>query len=154
MEPNARTEPRKLRGLPLKLKEGIDAGAELTVKEWAEELGVKETHIRTSLTRLRQFHGYHQYHPTGTKKGMNGGQGVIIDINTKKEYITETMDKQKNVYLNPQIKAFSSWLETGYRKYPELRQAFKAYLSDEISKLTILDEQLKSKPTLLERIRR
>ncbi len=136
-------EEKKLKGLVLKLKTGIDSGAVLTAKEWAEELGVKESDIRRTLTSLRQRHGMHQYHPTGTKKGIHGHQGVIVDINTKKEYITETMGNQKTAYLDPQIIAFSHWLENGYRKYPELRQAFKSYLSDEISKLTIIEEQLK-----------
>ena len=137
---------KKLKGLPLKLKEGIDAGAEKTVSEWAEEFGVEQGDIRRALTTLRQRHGFHQYHPVGTKRGLKGEQGVIVDINTKKEYITETMGNSKTMYLDPQLISFSSWLEVGYRKYPELRQAFKAYLSDEIAKLTILDESLKVTP--------
>ncbi len=136
---------RKLSGLPLALKTGIDAGAEYTAKEWAEELNVQERDIRRALTSLRQHHGYHQYHPTGTKRGLNGHQGTIIDITTKKEYITETMGNQKTIYMDPQIQAFSSWLETGFQKYPELRQAFKAYLSDEIAKLALMEQQLKLK---------
>lgn len=137
---------KKLRGLPLQLKTGIDAGAEKTVHEWAEEFGVEDGDIRRALTTLRQKHSFHQYHPIGTKRGLHGQQGTIVDINTKKEYITETMGQQKTIFLDPQIVAFSSWLETGYQKYPELRQAFKAYLSDEIAKLIVLDEELKALP--------
>ncbi len=133
---------RRLIGLPLKLKTGIDSGGELTVHEWAEEFGVKDKHIRRALTALRQVHGFHQYHPTGTKLGLNGHQGVIVDINTKKEYIKETTENQKTIYLNPQYKAFSNWLHSGYQKYPELRQYFKAMLSTEIATLTIMDEEL------------
>ncbi len=135
---------KTLKGLPGKLKEGLDAGAEYTVREWAEELGTKENNIRVALTHLRQRHGFHQYHPIGTKRGVNPEQGFIVDINKKKEYITETMGNQKTMYLDPQIVAFSNWIENGFRKYPELRQGFKAYLADEISKLTIIEEQVKS----------
>lgn len=136
---------KKLIGIAGKLKEGIDAGAELTVSEWAEELGVSQKHIRVALTTLRQNHGFHQYHPIGTTHGKNGKQGVILDINTKKEYITETMGKSKTNFVDPQLIAFADWMEKGYVKYPELRQTFKAYLSEEISKLTILDENLKDR---------
>ncbi len=142
---------KKLKGLMLALKTGIDSGAEYTVKEWAEELNTTERQIHRTLNRLRQRHGFHQYHPVGTVRGVGGHAGVLVDINTKMEYVTETMGNQKTIYLDPQITAFSSWLESGYQKYPELRQAFKAYLSDEISKLTIMDEQLKS-PSLMKKL--
>ncbi len=137
---------KKLSGLPLKLKEGIDAGAEKTCNEWADEFGVRESDIRRALTSLRQRHGFHQYHPVRTKRGLGGEQGILVDINTKKEFIVETLGHSKTMYLDPQLIAFSSWLENGYRKYPELRQNFKAYLSDEMAKLTILDEQIKIGP--------
>ncbi len=135
---------RKLLGLPLKLKTAIDAGAELTVHEWAEELNVKDSDIRRALNSLRQRHNFHQYHPTGTKRGKNGHQGTIVDINTKKEYLVETSENQKTIYMKPQYKAFSHWLHSGYQKFPELRKHFKAMLSEEMAFLTIMDEELKN----------
>jgi len=138
------TLEKKLRGLPGKLKAGIDAGAQLTVSEWAEELGTNENYIRRALTMLRQCHGFHQYHPIGTKKGHNPHQGVIVDIRTKKEYLLETAENQKTIFMKPQYKAFSSWLHSAYQKYPELRHHFKALLSEEMAILTIMDEELKN----------
>lgn len=145
MDQQPQIQEKKIRGLPGKLKAGIDAGAKKTMSEWGEEFGKTYENIRQALTYLRQYHGQHQYHPVGTKSGFGKGasQGVVVDIYKHKEHVVETMGKSKTVYLDPQLIAFSSWLENGYRKYPELRQVFKAYLSDEISKLTILDEQLK-----------
>lgn len=133
---------RQPKGLLGKFLAQLESGEEKTTREWSEELGVSEVFIRTMLTKLRQTYGYHQYHPVESKRGHNGKQGVITDIYKKKEWVVSTMDHSKKIAIDPQLNSFSHWLQNGYRKYPELRQNFKAFLSDEISKLALLDENL------------
>ena len=136
---------KKLKGLPLKLKTGIDEGKALTVSEWAEELDCEVSDIRRALTSLRQRHGFHQYHPIGTRRGLHPQQGEIRDIMLRKEWVVETMDAQKLIYKDPQLVAFADWLHSSYKRFPELRRQFKVFLSDEIAKLMVLDEELKKK---------
>ena len=138
-------ESKKLKGLPAKLKAGIDEGKALTVSEWAEEFGVEVSDIRRALTSLRQRHGYHQYHPIGTIRGLHSKQGEIRDIMLRKEWVVETMDAQKQIYKDPQLIAFAAWLHKSYKRFPELRRQFKLFLSDEIAKLMALDTELKKK---------
>lgn len=131
-----------LKGLPLKLKSGIEDGKALTVREWAEELDVEESDIRRALTSLRQRHGYHQFHPIGTIKGPNPKQGEIRDILLRKEWVVETLEVQKSVYKDPQLIAFAEWMHESYKKFPELRRQFKIFLTDEIAKLMVLDKEI------------
>jgi len=132
-----------LKGLPLKLKNGIEDGKALTVREWAEELDVKESDIRRALTSLRQRHGYHQFHPIGTVKGLSPRQGEIRDILLRKEWVVETLEAQKTIYKDPQLIAFAEWMHHSYKKFPELRRQFKIFLTDEIAKLMVLDKEIK-----------
>ncbi len=133
----------QLKGLPNKLKTGIDNGEEKTVREWAEEFGVTENKIRVALTTLRQRHGFHQYHPIGTKRGINPEQGILKDIMLRKEWVVETMDEQKKIHKDPQLIAFADWMHQAYKRFPELRKQFKVFLSDEIAQLMVLDKEYK-----------
>ncbi len=132
-----------IKGIAGQIKSGIEGGKSLTVREWAEELNCTEPDIRRALTRLRQTYGFHQFHPIGTKSGRNPQQGEIKDIMLEKEWVVETMDRQKLMYKDPQLVAFADWMHKSYLKFPELKQQFKVFLTDELAQLMILDKELK-----------
>lgn len=138
------TKIRKPRGMLDKFLTMLLAGEEKTIGEWAEEFQVSKFKVSKMLQRLRQHYGFHQFHPIGTKFGPGlSAPGIVVDINQNKEWILETMEHQKRNSIDPQLKAFADWIEKGYRKYPSLRQNFRSYLSNELTRLTLIDEGLK-----------
>ncbi len=137
------TNARKLKGLPLQLKTGIDAGARYTTKEWARELETSVVHIEQALNRLNQHHKLHRYYPVDGIMGKKGG--VLVDVTQKLEWMEQVLDRQELIFLNPQILSFASWADVSVTSLRKLLPKIKARLAEEISILTILAEKIKQR---------
>lgn len=124
---------KKISAITQKLKDGIEAGAEKTRKEWAEELNVPVTKISKSLTCLHK-HGY-LYYPTGV------GQPVR-DILKDQEHIRTVVNRQDITFLAPHIEAISRIVEQAASKFPHLVPIFQKFLLDKATSLTITQKNL------------
>lgn len=117
----------------LKLKEGIEAGAEKTRKEWAEELNVPVTRISQALTWLHK-HGY-LFYPTGVGE-------PVRDILKDEDHIRTVVNRQDINFLAPHIEAISRIVEQAASKFPHLVPIFQKFLLDKATSLTITQKHL------------
>ncbi len=134
------TNARKLRGLPLHLKVGIDSGDKRTVLGWAMELNTKEFKIRSALTKLNQKYGFHRYYPVDAE---NGHQGVIVDVTQKLEWVEQVMDRQKLMFFDPQVLSFANWADVSVTHLRKLLPKIQARLADDMAALIMIKERIK-----------
>lgn len=121
-------------GLAKRLLDGVTAGAEKTVDEWAEELHVSEETIRKVLSYLRKKK--YLLYPIGTVAGFKPQQGLIVNILEKKADILETMERHDAHYLAPQLESIVRIIEQAVTKFPQLRGSTTALLQKSLDKLT------------------
>ncbi len=123
-----------------KLKEGIQAGAEKTRAEWAEELHTTSMKISQSLTKLRK-NGF-LFYPVGSKTGVKGEGGKIKDILKDQENIRQTVNRHDLVYLAPQLESISRIIEKSVEKYPKLAPIFQGFLLDKATRLSVIKDNI------------
>ncbi len=121
-------------GLAKRLLDGVTAGAEKTVDEWAEEFGVSQKTIRAVLSYLRKKK--YLLYPIGTIAGFKPKQGLIVNILEKKADILETMERHDAHYLAPQLESIVRIIEQAVTKYPQLRGSTTALLQKSLDKLS------------------
>lgn len=126
--------------IALKVKEGIEAGAEKTTKEWADELQVKPYVISQSLTWLRKK-GY-LFYPMDSKSGATGHGGKILDILKDQEHIRKTINRQDLVYLAPQLEAIARIVESSMARFPHLAPLFQNFLLDKATRISVIKNNL------------
>lgn len=134
-------------GIPFKLMQQVEAGAEKTVSEWAEEFNVTPQRIRNALTELRKRGNL--FYPIGTQTGSIVAQGIITKVVDKEENLLSTMEKQRTNYIDPQLISFARFVEQGLQKHPQLAPVFKTFLKNTLVQVTIAEELLHENPRSL-----
>lgn len=128
--------PNSLQG---KIVTGIEAGAELSIAEWAEELHTQIPAIRDSLRILRKK-GYLFYPLKSLAK--KGEQGKVVSILRKNSYILELTERHNKTYLDPQLESAFRIMEMAIPKFPQMHEPMKARLSHLVNMLSGEQRQL------------
>ena len=95
-----------------KIVEGIEAGAEFTISEWAKELSAKPDAVSRALTYLRKK-GY-LFYP------LQSQEGKVLSILKKNAYIDELTQRHDKNYLLPHLESAFRIIKISLHKYPEL----------------------------------
>ncbi len=95
-----------------RIVEGLEAGAELTITEWGEELHADKDQVSRALTYLRK-RGY-LFYPLMSKKGK------VVSILRKNSYIQETVGRHDRNFLLPHLESAFRIIRIALPKYPEL----------------------------------
>lgn len=110
--------------LAKRIVEGMEAGAELTKNQWAEELRTTPQKVSSSLSYLRK-RGY-LFYPLRPEN--RGEQGKIVSILKKTRYIQEITERHDKQYLMPHLESAFRIIELSLPKYPELEGEIRGRL--------------------------
>lgn len=128
--------------MPKRLLAAIEAGAEKTTQEWADEFHVTVPRIRHVCVLLRKY-GFLIY-PIGTKKGFGYKQGILKLLKSKMEFYSETMGRHYKDFLNPALVSATRQIEEGLMNYPQLAPVYKDFARELLVQATLIEGEFKN----------
>jgi len=126
--------------LAKRLSDAIEAGADMTVDEFADQFHVLPFKIRRTLSYLRK-NGY-LYYPVDTKTGKESVQGKVTKIMKSKDFIMQTMVRHDKHYLRPQLVSAFRIIEQAVVAFPALRPHLQEYVTNLLVMVKHEDKQL------------
>ena len=130
----------KARGLTGRIQAAIDAEANLSVEELAEEFHVTQTHVRSTLRFLNRKQS--KYYSVGHTTGKNGHQGKIVNIYKKQNHLREVVNRQDRNILAPRLEHVARQIEQAVERFPHMADEFQALLLDKAARIAAIKDSL------------
>jgi hypothetical protein len=130
----------RAKGLTGKIQEAIEAEANLSVEELAEQFHVTQDHIRAILLRLN--HKNSGYYSVGGMSGKNGHQGKIVNIYKKQNHLREVVNRQDRTILAPRLEHIARQIEKAVERYPHMADEFQTLLLDKAARIAAIKDSL------------
>ena len=128
------------KGLTGRIQSAIDAEANLSVSELAEEFHITVGHVRGVLLHLN--HKQSKYYSVGHKSGKNGHQGKIVNIYKKQNHLREVVNRQDRTILAPRLEHVARQIEQAVERYPHMADEFQALLLDKAARIAAIKDSL------------
>jgi predicted ArsR family transcriptional regulator len=130
----------KAKGLTGRIQAAIDAEANLSVEELAEEFHVTQTHVRSTLRFLNRKQS--KYYSVGHTTGKNGHQGKIVNIYKKQNHLREVVNRQDRNILAPRLEHVARQIEQAVERFPHMADEFQALLLDKAARIAAIKDSL------------
>ena len=130
----------KARGLTGRIQAVIEAEANLSVGELADQFHITEANVRAILLHLN--HKQSKYYSVGATTGKNGHQGKIVNIYKKQNHLREVVNRQDRTILAPRLEHISRQIEQAVERYPHMADEFQALLLDKAARIAAIKDSL------------
>jgi hypothetical protein len=127
----------KPRGLTGRIQEAIEADANLSVSELAEEFHTTERKVRRLLVNLNRKQS--KYFSVG---GRFGVAGKIVNIYKKQRHIREVVNRHDKGILAPGIERLARQIEQAMERYPHMADEFQNLLLDKAARFAVIKDSL------------
>lgn len=133
----------KATGLTGRIQAVIEADANLSVRELAEEFNTTEEKVRACLRSMNRRTS--KYYSVGYKTGgkKNGAhQGKIVNIYKKQNHLREVVNRQDKNILAPRLEHISRQIEQAVERFPHMADEFQALLLDRAARIAAIKDSL------------
>jgi len=127
----------RARGLTGRIQAAIEADANLSVSELAEEFHTTERKVWGLLVHLNRKQS--KYYSVGGKFGV---AGKIVNIYKKQGHIRETVNRQDKNILAPGIERLARQIEHAMERYPHMADEFQHLLLDKAARFAAIKDSL------------
>ena len=130
----------KARGLTGRVQAAIEAEANLSVDELAEEFHTNVPIIRTILLNLNKKQS--KYYSVGYVAGPKGHSGKIVNILKKRNHLREVVNRQDRNILAPRLEHVARQIEQAVERFPHMADEFQALLLDKAARIAAIKDSL------------
>jgi hypothetical protein len=131
----------KAKGLTGRIQAAIDADANLSISELAEEFHTTKQKVQGCLQLMNR--NTSKYYSVGSKTtGRDHHEGKIVNILKKQNHLREVVNRQDRNILAPRLEHISRQIEQAVERYPHMADEFQALLLDKAARIAAIKDSL------------